>query len=343
MKGILFRGDREIEIKDLSDPQPGPGEVVIAMRASGICGSDLRGYRATRDSRGDPSSRVVRGHESCGIIAELGARVTGLKSGDRVMMHAYSGCNECEMCRAGYTQMCAVHYEVYGYSRNGGHADYLLAPASSCVPLPDELSFEEGAECACGSGTAFQALKRLGIAEGETLAVFGQGPVGLSATLFAVEMGSRVISVDVVTERLELSKEIGADAAIDARDTDAVEQIRELTNGRGADATLEATGLPGPRNNALDAVREWGRVCFVGESGERTAFHVSNQIIHKQLTLYGSWTFSTGGLGEVAKFVAERHVPLGKLITHRFALSEAAEAYRLFDTARTGKVVLVWP
>ena len=342
MRGVVFRGGREIEVRELRDPEPGPGEVVIAMKASGLCGSDFKSYRATRESLGDPASMKVVGHEPCGVIALLGAGVTGLRPGDRVMMHHYSGCGECEMCLAGYTQMCVVHHEGYGYTQNGGHADYLLAPASTCVPLPDELSFEEGTACACGSGTAFQALRRLGVADGDTLAVFGQGPVGLSITLFAVAMGARVLAVDVVPERLQLSGRLGAEDVIDARDTDPVGRIRELTEGEGADATLDATGLPGPRNNAVDAARPWGSVCFVGEGGD-TSFDVSRQIIHKQLTLHGSWTFSTGGLAEVARFVAERRVPLDRLITHRFALSEATEAYRLFDTARTGKVVLVWP
>jgi threonine dehydrogenase-like Zn-dependent dehydrogenase len=155
-------------------------------------------------------------------------------------------------------------------------------------------------------------------------------------------MGARVLAVDVVPERLELSGRLGAEDVIDAGGTDPVERILELTQGNGADATLDATGLPGPRNDAVDAARPWGRVCFVGEGGA-TTFDISRQIIHKQLTLHGSWTFSKGGLAEVARFVAERRVPLDKLITHRFALAEAAEAYRLFDTARTGKVVLVWP
>jgi threonine dehydrogenase-like Zn-dependent dehydrogenase len=342
MRGIVFRGEREIEVRELRDPEPGPGEVVIAMKASGLCGSDLKIYRATRDSRGGPASLKVGGHEPCGVIAQVGAGVTDLRPGDRVMMHHYSGCGECKMCLAGYTQMCVVHHEVYGYTRNGGHADYLLSPASACIPLPEELSFGEGAAYACGSGTAFQALRRLGVAGGDTLAVFGQGPVGLSATLFGAAMGARVLAVDVVPERLELSSRLGADEVIDASGTDAVGSIRELTQGQGADATLDATGLPGPRNDAVDAAGPWGRVCFVGEGGA-TTFNISRQIIHKQLTLHGSWTFSTGGLAEVACFVAEHQVPLDKLITHRFALAEASEAYRLFDTARTGKVVLVWP
>ena len=264
-----------------------------------------------------------------------------MKLGDRVMMHHYTGCRTCKMCRIGYTQMCTVSHEVYGSTENGGHEDYLLAPAYTCVALPDGMSFLEGAACACGTGTAFHAVKRLGISGADTLAVFGQGPVGLSATLFGARMGARVLAVDVVPERLELARRLGADVVVDANEQDPLQAIMELTHGEGADATLDATGIPEVRNNALDAAMLWGRVCFVGERNP-TTFDVSRQIIHKQLTVYGSWTFSLSGLAEVAQFVVDRQVPLKDLITHRFPLDQVIDAYRLFDSGKTGKVILTW-
>ena len=150
-----------------------------------------------------------------------------------------------------------------------------------------------------------------------------------------------MIAVDVIPERLELAKRLGADVTIDASAVDAVAAVRDLTRGEGASAALDATGIPEVRNNAVDSVAPWGRMCFVGEGGD-TTFHVSRQIIHKQLTLYGSWTFSISGLAEVAEFVVDRGVPLKDLITHRFRLDQAAEAYELFDSGKTGKVVFVW-
>ena len=341
MRGVIFLGDREIEIRELPDPKPGPGEVVIDIKASGLCGSDFQGgYRVPKAQRGDPHGLKVGGHEPCGVIAEVGEGVSTVKVGDRVMMHHYTGCRTCKMCRIGYTQMCIHHHETYGRTENGGHEDFLLVPDYTCVPLPDEMSFAEGAACACGTGTAFHAVKRLGISGMDTLAVFGQGPVGLSATLFAAQMGARVLAVDVVPERLDLARRLGADVAIDSGKDDPVEAIRALTSGEGANATLDATGIPQVRSNALDSAMLWGRVCFVGE-GNLTTFDISNQIIHKQLTIYGSWTFSLSGLAEVANFVVNRSVPLKDLITHQFPLAQAAEAYRLFDSGKTGKVVLV--
>ena len=341
MRGVVFIGDSELETRELPDPTAGPGEVVIEMRASGLCGSDLRPYRTPKSERGHRDDLHVGGHEPCGIISEVGDGVTEVKVGDRVMMHHYTGCGACSMCRIGYTQMCLHHHEVYGSTKDGGHQDFLLAPASTCVALPNPLTFEEGAAIACGTGTAFHALKRLSISSMDTIAIFGQGPVGASATMFASAMGVRVIAVDVVPERLALAEQLGADVALDAGADDPVEAIFQLTHGEGADATLDATGIPDVRINAVDSARLWGRVCFVGE-GNTTTFDISRQIIHRQLAIYGSWTFSTGGLAEVASFVVDRKIPLRDLITHTFRLDQAVEAYELFASGTTGKVVLTW-
>jgi len=351
MRGLFFVGDREIEIRDLPDPTPGPGEVVIAMKSSGLCGSDLRLYQLPKTERGsyyrgrgwDEALKTpkVGGHEPCGVIAEVGPNVTQVAVGDRVMMHHYIGCRKCAMCRIGYAQMCLVGCEIYGATQHGGHEDLMIAPADTCVALPEELSFEEGAACACGTGTAFHAIKRLSVSGIDTVAIFGQGPVGLSGTMFAVAMGARVIAVDVLPERLELARKLGADIVVDASADDPVKAIRGLTDGEGVDASLDATGIPQARINAVDSAKLWGRVCFVGE-GNPTTFDVSAQIIHKQLTIHGSWTFSTSGLAEAARFVVERGVPLTELITHRYRLEDAVNAYQLFETGRTGKVVFTW-
>jgi threonine dehydrogenase-like Zn-dependent dehydrogenase len=263
------------------------------------------------------------------------------RAGDRVMMHHYAGCGQCKYCRVGYAQLCLADHKTYGFNANGGNAPYLHAPASTMVRLTDELTYPEGAAVACGTGTAYMALKRLDVSGRDTLAVFGQGPVGLSATMLGAAMGARVIGVDVSTERLEMAREYGATETIDARAQDPVQAILELTHSEGADAALDATGNPEARVNAVKCARIFGRVCFVGE-GNTTTFDVSPQIIHKQLTIYGSWTFSTVGLEECARFIADRRVPLKKLITHTFPIEQAPEAFALFETGKTGKVVFTF-
>jgi threonine dehydrogenase-like Zn-dependent dehydrogenase len=338
MRGVLLLGERQVAFGEFPDPTPGPDEVVLQMKASGICGSDLRPYR---DARRDPERAMISGHEPCGVIAATGAHVVGWRPGDRVIMHHYAGCGRCKYCRVGYAQLCLVGHKTYGFNANGGNADYLLAPASTMVALPDELSFAEGAAVACGTGTAFMALKRLDVSGRDTLAIFGQGPVGLSATLLGVAMGARVIAVDLSPQRLALARERGAAETVDASTQDPVRAIADLTRGEGADATLDATGSPPARVNAVRSARVFGRVCLVGE-GNTTTFDVSPQIIHKQLTIHGSWTFSTVGLEECARFAVDRRIPIGALITHTFALDEAEQAFRLFDAGQTGKCVFVW-
>lgn len=338
MRGIVFLGDRRLELREFPDPTPGPRDVVVEMKASGMCGSDLMPYRA-------PAGQVlpiIRGHEPCGVIVARGSAVMEDEApiGQRVMIHHYSGCGQCKYCRVGYSQLCLHGHLIYGANAHGGHARYMLVKPFMLVPLPEELSFEEGAAISCGTGTAYLALKRLDISGRDTLAIFGQGPVGLSGTMLAKAMGARVIAVDLSAERLELARQFGADEVLDARRDDVVEAIRELTHGEGADATLDCTGQPQARVNAVRGARTWGRVCFVGE-GNTTTFDISPDIIHKQLTIYGSWTFSSVGQAECAQFIVDRRLPLGKLLTHRFALDEAESAYRLFDTQTTGKGVFV--
>jgi threonine dehydrogenase-like Zn-dependent dehydrogenase len=217
----------------------------------------------------------------------------------------------------------------------------MRVPVSTLVPLPDELSWEEGAAISCGTGTAYQALRRLDISGRDTLAVFGQGPVGLSATMLGVAMGARVVAIDVGRERRELGRAFGAEHALDPAATDVVTALRELTDGEGVDAALDCTGHPEARRQAVRATRTWGRVGLVGE-GAHVTFEVSPDLLRRQLTLHASWTFSTLIQAECARFIVRRRVPLRRLLTHRFRLEQAAEAYRLFDTQTTGKGVFVF-
>jgi threonine dehydrogenase-like Zn-dependent dehydrogenase len=351
MRGVVFLGDRELEIREFPDPTPGPGEVVLEMKASGMCGSDLHVYRAPRQGAkaatslglGGKGGPVIAGHEPCGIVVARAPDVPEAMApiGARVMDHHYAGCGVCPHCRVGWSQLCRSGITVFGVTGHGGHAQYLKVPARTLVPLPDALSFEEGAAVSCGTGTAYGALRRMGLAGHHTLAVFGQGPVGLSATLLGVAMGARVIALDVAPERLALAKDFGADAVVDPNATDPVVALRDLTRGEGVDLAIECSSAPSARQAAVRSVRTWGTACFVGEGGS-VSLEVSPDLLRRQVTLIGSWTFSSVGQEECARFVADRRIPLGKLITHRFGIDQAAEAYRLFDTQTTGKGMIVF-
>ena len=347
MRGAVFLGNKRIEIRNFPDPTPGPGEVVIQMKASGMCGSDLKFYRPPPGEAqkalglGGNAEPFIAGHEPCGVIAARGAGVAEREApiGQRVMDHHYAGCGVCGHCRVGWSQLCREGITVYGVTANGGHAEYLKVPARTLVPLPDELSFAEGAAVACGTGTAYGALRRMQLAGGTTLAVFGQGPVGISATLLGAKMGARVIAVETSTERLELARQFGADETVNSARHDPVEALKALTRGLGVDLALDCSGVAAARQAAVRSVKTWGTACFVGEGGEVT-LDVSRDLLRRQVTLIGSWTFSAMGMGECARFIADSGIKLERIFSHRWKLDQAAEAYRVFDAQSSGKGVI---
>ena len=348
MRGVVFTGERNLEIRDFPDPIPGPRDVILEIKASGMCGSDLHRYRAPFNP-GDTSSGfkladepMIAGHEPCGVIVELGSAVSDQEAqvGQRVMDHHYEGCGSCKHCKGGWQQMCLDGTTVFGSSGHGAHAKYMRVPVSTLVSLPEELSFTTGAAISCGTGTAYGALRRLQLQGGETIAIFGQGPVGLSATQLATAMGARVIALDISSERLEMAKHFGAAEIINASSNDSVSAIRELTHGEGAHKTLEASSAPSARQAAVQAVRSWGIACFVGERGN-VALDVSPDLLRRQVTLVGSWTFSTQGQSDCAEFVADNNIDVEALFTDTWSLEQAREAYEKFDTQTTGKGVII--
>ena len=349
MKGIVFTGNRTLALQTFDDPTPGPDDVVLEIKASGMCGSDLKFYRSApgeaNKALGIPSgAAVIAGHEPCGVVVAVGANVNRKRGwlGQRAMVHHYRGCGACPHCNTGWQQLCVEGVaEVYGVSGHGAHARYMLCPANTLVTLPEALSFETGAAISCGTGTAWGALKRLDLAGEQTIAIFGQGPVGLSATQLAAALGARVIALDVSPERLARAKAFGAAELINPAETDPVAAIRALTQGLGAHASLDASSSPQARRQAVQSVRTWGKVCLVGEGGQMT-LDVSPDLLRRQVTLIGSWTFSTVGQAECAQFVADRGIDVDQLFTERWALNDAEQAYQRFDRQTGGKGVFVF-
>jgi threonine dehydrogenase-like Zn-dependent dehydrogenase len=340
VQGITFLGDRKLAMLDYPEPTPGPGEVVLEMKASGICGTDLSFYRSSPEAR---AHKHVAGHEPCGVVAELGPSVDGtkIKVGDRVMVHHYSGCGWCEHCRSGWAQLCqSAPVKVYGGNADGGHARYLKVPAATLVPLPDELSFQAGAAISCGTGTAYAALRRMHLAGNDTIAIFGQGPVGLSATQFASAMGARVIALDISPERLRRAGEFGADALVNPAETDPIAEIKRLTGGRGADLALDTSGAKQGANGAVRSTKIWGSVVLIAGPGP-LELNITHDLTHRQQTIYGVWTFSIAGQMECARFVAERGIDVDRVFTHTWHLDQAEEAYRLTDAQGAGKGVFL--
>jgi len=347
MRGIVFTGNRNLELMNFDDPTPGPREVVLEIKASGMCGSDLHRYRAAPGGGMSGGIRrssepVIAGHEPCGIVAAVGSAVSEKEArvGQRVMDHHYSGCGVCKHCATGWAQMCLEGATVFGSGGHGAHARYMLVPVSTLVPLPDALSFEVGAAVSCGTGTAYGALRRIDLRGDETIAIFGQGPVGLAGTQLATAMGARVIALDPAPERRDMARAFGADVVLDPMGNDTVTAIRDLTHGEGAHKTMDCSSNPEARAAAVRATRSWGTACFVGEGGNVT-LDVSPDMLRRQVTLVASWTFSKVGQADCAEFIADRNIAADAIFTHRWKLEQAEEAYQLFDTQTTGKGVFL--
>lgn len=352
MKGVVFTGRRQLVIQTFDDPVPGDGDVVLEMKASGFCGSDLHYYRGERNASvaarpaaylaehgirlADP---IIAGHEPCGVVAELGRNVNpkSFRKGDRVMVHHYKGCSYCDPCRNGWVQMCDRGALVYGQTAHGAHAHYMRVPAKTLISLPQEISFSAGAAISCGTGTAFAAMERLELSARDTLAVFGLGPVGQSAIQLARAMGVRSFAVDVSDERVAAAEQVfGAAEAINSTKADPIEAIMQWTRGLGATVAIDCTGVDAARQAAVRCTSNWGRIAFVGVGGS-VSLDVWPDLMVRQRTIIGHWTFSDTGLARCVRFVAEHGVDIDKQFSDRWRLEDADEAYKKFDLQTAGK------
>lgn len=343
MKGVYLPGGRQVDLRDLADPTPGPGQVVVAMRASTICGSDLRAiYREHLGTGAEAYCDVVAGHEPCGEIVAVGPGCRRFRVGDRVAIYHIAGCGLCRDCRAGYMISCtSPQRAAYGWQRDGGHADYLLAEESTCVRLPEALSWLDGACVACGFGTAYEALRRAGVSGRDAVLVVGLGPVGLAAGALAKAMGATmVVGADPVPSRRELALSLGSVDVAVAADEDASAAVREHTGGHGCEVSVDCSGSAAGRALALAGARRWGRCVLVGEGG-RLEIDVSATLIHRQLTVLGSWVTSVGHMEELVELLVRWDLHPDRTVTDRFPLDQAAAAYATADSGAGGKVALV--
>jgi threonine dehydrogenase-like Zn-dependent dehydrogenase len=343
MRGVYLPGDRRVELRSVPDPEPGPGQVVVRMRASTICGSDLRAIYREHLGRGPEAYKnVIAGHEPAGEIVAVGPGCRQFRVDDRVLLYHISGCGLCADCRSGYMIGCTSPLRAaYGWQRDGGHADYLLADEHTCIALPDELSYADGACVACGFGTAYEALVRAGASARGALAVVGLGPVGLGAGMLGRALGAApVIGVDVSRERCALAVQLHAVDAVVEGGSDAATGVRELTRGAGCEVAVDCSGTAVGRSTALAATRRFGACVLVGEGG-RLEIDASPTLIHEQITLYGSWVTSIQRMQELTRQLVRWNLRPEVLVTHRFPLNGAEEAYRIADAGTAGKVGLV--
>jgi threonine dehydrogenase-like Zn-dependent dehydrogenase len=343
MKGLVLPGKRQTEIREYPVPEPGHGQALIRMKASSLCGSDLRAiYRPTDQGTGPEAYRgVIAGHEPCGIIEQVGPGVEGFAAGDRVIVYHIAGCGECWDCRGGWMISCSQPQRAaYGWQRDGGHAPYLLADARTLVHLPEELTYMDGAMVACGMGTAYAACLRADVSGRDVALVTGLGPVGIGTALLCRAMGAQVVAVEGIAARRELAEKLGFDDIVAPGDG-ALDALLKRTDGRGFEVAIDCSGNGAARRLCLEAAREWGRVVFVGEGGI-VQFEPSPLLIHKQLTLHGSWVCSLPQMEELAELLVRWDLHPEVMVTHTFSLEQGREAYETFDSGETGKVAIVF-
>jgi threonine dehydrogenase-like Zn-dependent dehydrogenase len=342
VRGVYLPGGRRVDLREVPDPEAGRGQVVVEMRASTICGSDLRAiYREHLGEGPEAYQDVIGGHEPCGQVVAVGPEVERIRVGDRVVVYHISGCGQCDECRRGYQISCtSPRRAAYGWQRDGGHADLLLAEERDLVPLPDSLTFLDGACVACGFATAYEALCRVAVAGGEQVLITGLGPVGLAAGMLASAMGSPwVVGTDPSPDRRALARDLGAvDVAVEGADED----LHDLLGGEagGAEVTVDCSGAGVAQLTALRHTRRHGRCALVGEGGTLTV-DVSEVLIHRQLTVHGSWVAPTWRMTELLERLARWDLHPERVVTDRFALADAARAYEVADGGARGKVGIV--
>ena len=344
MSGVVLPGNSTVEHVTVDVPAPGPGQVLVQMKASSICGSDIRAiYREHLGTGAEAYQGVIAGHEPCGQVVAVGPATKRLAVGDRVVIYHIAGCGVCEECRHGYMIGCSSpHRAAHGWQRDGGHAEYLLAEEATCILLPEPLTYVDGALVSCGFGTAYEGLLRLRLSGQDRLLITGLGPVGLAAAMLGRAMGAGpIIGTDLSPQRLRTALDDGlVDHAVVAGD-EAQATIARLTDGRGCEASIDCSGSGAARVLALASTRTWGRCAFVGEGGQ-VSFAVSDLLIHKQITLYGSWVTSLRHMEDLLEHLVRWNLHPETVVTHRFALDQADEAYRVADQGLGGKVCIVF-
>jgi threonine dehydrogenase-like Zn-dependent dehydrogenase len=343
MQGAYLPGNSSVELKEVKVPTPGHGEVVLRMKASTICGSDIRCIYHEHLGKGPEGYQgVIAGHEPCGQIVAAGPGCRRFREGDRVVVYHISGCGVCNDCRRGYMISCTSekYRRAYGWQRDGGMAGFLLAEEKDLIALPAELSYADGAQVACGFGTVYEGLQKIGICGDHAVLITGLGPVGLAAGALSRKMGAQtIIGIDIVPERLELAKKLGLCDVVLPSGPENVSQVRDLTRGNGVERAIDCSANDIARATAIRATRKWGRIVFLGEGG-RVEFNPSPDIIHDQKTIYGSWVTSTWLMEELVERLVRWNLHPADLVTHRFALEQVGDAYALMSSGRCGKVAV---
>jgi threonine dehydrogenase-like Zn-dependent dehydrogenase len=344
MLAAYLPGNSTVELRKTAVPSPGHGEVLIRVMASTICGSDIRCIYHEHLGKGPEGYQgVIAGHEPCGQIVATGPGCRRFKAGDRVIVYHISGCGVCNDCRRGFMISCtsAQYRRAYGWQRDGGMATWMVAEEKDLIALPDELTYADGAQVACGFGTVYEGLEKIRISGNDAVLITGLGPVGLAAGALCRKLGAnQIIGIDISRERRDLAMQLGLCDTVFAAGADNVAEVRELTGGHGVERAVDCSANADARATAIRATRKWGKMAMIGEGGT-VSFQPSPDIIHDQKTIVGSWVTSTWRMEELVERLVRWNLHPEEIITHRFSLEQADEAYALMAQGKCGKVAVL--
>lgn len=327
MKAVrLVQPGQPLELHEVPVPSPGPHDVLVRVKAAGICHSDAH-YRAGI-STVEPLPMTL-GHEVAGVVEQAGSEVKTAQPGDRVCLHYLATCGDCDWCRDGNEQFCRAG-QMIGKHRAGGFAEFILIPARSVFALPVEIPFPQGAILMCSSATALHALRQARLQPGESVAVFGAGGLGTSAIQLAQALGVvTVFAVDINPHKLELAAALGA-TPINAASHDPVMAIQGLTQGRGVDVALELVGLPLTMHQAVRSLAIKGRAALVGITRESFSVAPYHEVVNKEAEIIGVSDHLAAELPGLIAFARERKLNLEQVVTDCIPL-EASAINRALD------------
>ena len=331
MRAARYHGPGDsLRLEEVPIPQPGAGEALVRVRAAGVCHTELHFLSGVLNLGVAP---LTLGHEMAGEVAKVGPEVTSVRPGDRVIVYYYVGCGACHWCRTGQENLCEALVAEYGFVSDGGLAEYVKVPARNLVKLPASLSFEEAATLGCSATTAIHAAGLARLAPGDVALVYGFGGVGAALVQYCDLSGARVIAVGRSPAKLQLARDLGAEAVIDAGREDVPARVRELTGGQGADVVFELVGTAESMPKAVASLRKRGRLVFIGYSQDLLTVSPI-QLVVLEAQVLGSVGNSLDELTKAVDLAAaggiratiDRVVPLG-------------DVNRVLDDLRQGKVV----
>ena len=331
MKAAVYRGVNDVRLEEVPVPEIGAGELLVRVHTCGICGTDLK-----KIASGSHSAPRIFGHETSGVVAKVGEDVQRFSVGDRVVVFHHIPCGQCYYCRHKTFAQCDTYKKVgctAGFEASGGgFAEYVRVMdwivGQGTVRIPDGIGFEQ-ASFVEPVNTCIKGIETLQLQTGETVLVIGQGPIGLILAVLARRAGARVITSDLYLPRLKMASTLGLNLTIDASKEDAGIVVREMTEGRGADAVILAVGGNGLIRPAMDAARPGGRILLFAQTVRGEAMIDPAAVCVDEKTLLGSYSASVELQEESVRFVMNREMDLERLISHRFPLKNAVEALNL--------------